>query len=184
MNEVSEKLANITDKTNSIYSLIALNDNTVNVFLNSDENDLTKSPSAFMHHSNYGKVRGKFSPSPSLKLLFLTGNINELKKMTNKIVITDSLPDANSISIPTLQDTIIFFREYSYYGNLDTQNVLNNTLVPTRDIKSLTVIKKSFQAKLKNQKFISDRIPYFNQFSIKNKSFSIEDEINKNASHD
>ncbi len=175
--KISDILSKHNDGVGTIYDLVQQKETSINRFVNSS-NDLSKSPPAFMNHTNIREARGHFEDSPCLKLIVIGDNTSSI----NQLASNEDLTNDNMVEITDLKDTIMVFREYAYYG--DFGDIYDNTLIPTRDIESLTIVKKNMIKNLENKSFITDRMPYLNQYKIKHQTFDLKKEFNKLASHD
>lgn len=182
--DVKGKLDSIGNINANIFQLIGSNNNPINTYLKANPNKLSESPPAFMAHSHTDDTRGVFSFSPCLKQLYTLENVNLFNQnnLSPNNTVTSANPNQNAIELPCMKNTIVMYREYSYYGNFG--GILNDTLIPTRDIKSLSIIKDAMKLSMNNEDFIMNRLPYFNQYRKANQSFDLKHEFEKIASHD
>ena len=175
----------------NIYELIQKKQNehpVVAKYLSADYDDLKNSPPPLMHHSGEKDVHGEFQPS-ILPLLYASNSIAETESLANQIRKNKNLQEKaisnqqnNAFSIPSLNNALLFFREYAFYGTFGTSKVEDSTLIPTRDIQSLAVVKDYIKTNISDYEFILNHLPYFNQLK-QNNNFDIEAEFNKEASH-
>ena len=192
INRIAGCLRGVSESNSDIYTLISnqKKENPIMKFLAADPLDLKQSPPAFMAHANPQGTHGLFASSPCLKLIYASEDIGKVEMIANKlreknglskITITDAPPSPNATKLSALKDSIVIFREYSYYGGKG--DVLDCTLIPTRDIRSITIIKDEMLESIEDLDFVNNRLPYFNQL-VQNNNFNIKQEITKTASHD
>ncbi|PCJ82002.1 MAG: hypothetical protein COA49_03305 [Bacteroidetes bacterium] len=138
-----------------------------------DKTDLQYAPPALMKLDRDIDSRSVFQDSSFLKTIYLYKDESQFNLIRNSIrskanQVNDDVDNQSFVDVNYLQNSIAVFKSYGYFGGNANQNVLEKSLLPTRDFSSLKKTKSQFIVDgMFTDEFISERVPYFNTKQVK-----------------
>jgi len=136
----------------------------------SDTTVLNTAPPALVKLDQDIGSRSVFQDSTFLKTIYLYNDLPSINNIRNAIrknknEDSDNLDNQTFCKNSNLINSIAIFKSYAYFGGNQDQNVIEKSLLPTRDLTSLKNAKEQFIS-VGNLNRI-ERIPYFNETQVK-----------------
>ena len=137
-----------------------------------DKTDLGGSPPAMMKLDRNMDSRSEFQDSSFLKTVYLYRDESKFNLIRNSIrnISNENSDDVDNQSFAEysyLQNAIVIFKSYGYFGGNANQGVIEKSLIPTRDFSSLKNTKSQFIVdKMFSNEFVAERVPYFNKDQV------------------